>query len=34
VPAQDFETSTTLPTLRRATAEPVAPFPRYLRTAV
>jgi diguanylate cyclase (GGDEF)-like protein len=37
VPAQDFEVSLTIPTLRVASADPVdavAPFPKYLRTAV
>jgi EAL domain-containing protein (putative c-di-GMP-specific phosphodiesterase class I) len=34
VPAQEFETSATLPTLHVASAEPVAQFPNYLRTAV
>jgi diguanylate cyclase len=34
VAAQEFEASTSVPTLRVATADPVAPFPNYLRTAV
>jgi diguanylate cyclase (GGDEF)-like protein len=34
VAAQDFETSTAPPNLHVATAEPVTPFPKYLRTAV
>jgi diguanylate cyclase len=34
VAAQEFEDSTSVPTLRVATADPVAPFPKYLRTAV
>ena len=34
VAAQDFEASTSVPTLRVATADPVAPLPKYLRTAV
>ncbi len=34
VPAQGFETSATLPTLHVTSAEPVAQFPNYLRTAV
>jgi diguanylate cyclase (GGDEF)-like protein len=34
VPAQDFELTSTLPTLRVASAEPDEFFPKYLRTAV
>jgi diguanylate cyclase (GGDEF)-like protein len=34
VPAAEFDASTSVPTLRVATAEPFAPLPKYLRTAV
>jgi diguanylate cyclase (GGDEF)-like protein len=36
VPAQEFQVSTTIPTLRmaEAPADPALPFPKYLRTAV
>jgi diguanylate cyclase (GGDEF)-like protein len=34
VPAQDFEVAATMPTLSVAPADPPAPFPNYLRTAV
>jgi diguanylate cyclase len=34
VVAEEFEASTSVPTLRVATADPFAPFPKYLRTAV